>query len=98
MATLRLKEGDGTTRIELEPKADGTPVSVTLDVYEANNAYCDLQAQHPAVSDLGAAWAAWLEAKGLPGLSHGQAFDVADHLAAEVEAFKKKGSGSPTPG
>lgn len=97
MGTLNLDEGDGRTTVSLRPAGGGEPVSAVLDVYESNNAFAALQLTHADPGDLGAAWADWLAGRGLPGLTHGQAFRVADHLAAEVEAFKKNDPASPKP-
>ena len=97
MSALTLDDADGYAQVEV--RTAGGPLSARLDLYEAINTYTALAARHPddAVA-LGAAWCDWLAGKGLPGLSHGAAFRLADHVAAEVEAFKKKGHGSPSAG
>ncbi len=99
---LTLDQDDGFLDVTVKT-ADG-PVTVELDLFEANNTYAALCDRHdPAQSpvELGDAWAAWLATKGCPPLSHGLAFKLAGVVSDAVAEFKKKhapAAPSPTPG
>ena len=97
MSVFQIDADEGFTDVQVATP-EGT-ATARIDVFEGRNAYAALLIKHPddAVA-LGAAWCDWLAGKGLPGLSHGAAFRLADHVSAEVEAYKKKGPGSPSAG
>lgn len=74
--------------------------TVTIDLYEVHNRLLELRREFddkPA-PDFHAAAAAYLQALGLPALSHRAACKVIDAVGDRVEALLKKGGGSPTAG
>lgn len=94
---LSLDDTFGFLQVEVR-HGNATPSAAALDVWEAFNTYAQLRAKFEDAVELGAAWCEWLATRGLPELSHGAAFKVADALAAEVERAKKADTGSASAG
>lgn len=93
MSKLQIDDGYGYASVQV---GDGPPV--VLDLWEANNVYAGLEQEAADAVALADAWRNWLIRKGLPDLSHGAAFAVADHVMATIAALKKNGTCSAKPG
>ena len=89
MPAMTIDETDGYLELEFTHKGS-EPVTVNLDIFEANNVYAALTAEHPDLVEQGAAWVTWLMDKGAPRLSHGAAFAVATKLMDLADEFAKK--------
>lgn len=71
---------------------------VSLDIYEANNAYAALAAQSGTGAELGRAWRDWLAERGLGAISEGLAYQVISEVQKALIEFKKKrGWETPSP-
>lgn len=93
MAKLQIADGYGLASVQV-----GDAPAVVLDLWEANNTYSQLESQHADAVELANAWLAWLDGKGITGLSHGAGFAVVDHVTAAMEECKKKSTCSAKPG
>lgn len=69
---------------------------VSLDIYEANNAYAALAAQSGSGPELGRAWRDWLAERGLV-VSEGVAYQVISEVQKAVIEFKKKRGWADSP-
>lgn len=94
---LRLDGSDGFVVVEVA-NDDGTTAAARLDLFEANNTYAALCDQHADPIARANAWVEWLLLKGLPPVSHGSAYRLADRIVEQVAEFKKKDTSSPSAG
>ena len=79
---------------------DGTPTAVTisLDLYEAVNAYGAFRELQDDPITLHTAWVEWLTAKGFPPMSHRAGVRIIECLFDRLDALKKADGGSTTVG
>lgn len=100
-APIKLNADDGLIAVEVNGDDGSTPIVVRLDTFEANNTYAALCDQHTDPIERVNAWCDWLEGKGFPRLTHGNALSLAAHIMKQVELQKKTlgftspGAGSP---
>jgi hypothetical protein len=85
MAKFTLEKDGGCMEVDA-----GTGKNLLLDMYQAWNTFQALKNQIAEAVALGDAWVNWLSTKGLPALTHGEAFRLLDAIGEEVVAFQKK--------
>lgn len=82
---FELDEDDGYLEV-----AVGKGPPVRLDLYRAHNTFYALDQEHHEDNvALAEEWCKWLHTQGLPMLSHGAAFKLADAVAERVVGLKK---------
>lgn len=85
---MTIDESDGY--LELTVRTPGGNASARLDLYEAHNTYVQIASETDDAVVVGNKWCEWLTRQGLPSLSHGAGFRVAEAVTAAIGEFKKK--------